>query len=161
MSYAPSDKIGKLDEAEIATFLAEPWNARIATTTPEGWPYMTPIWYDYETERRTFLLVGREHAEWVRYVRVNPKVALLVADDLHAEHTRVNVQGLAEIINGPIAPTDHPELAATVERMALHYLGPGGSAYARLTAHRPRVVIRITPWRWRSWTGREWHHRYL
>jgi nitroimidazol reductase NimA-like FMN-containing flavoprotein (pyridoxamine 5'-phosphate oxidase superfamily) len=161
MSYVPSEKIGKLDQAEIMTFLAEPWNARIATMTPEGWPYMTPVWYDYEMERRTFLVVGRDHAEWVGYVSRNPKVALLVADDLHVEHTRVNVQGLAEIIDGPIAPVEHPELAATIERMALRYLGPNGSAYAKLTERRARVVIRITPRRWRSWTGREWHHRYL
>jgi nitroimidazol reductase NimA-like FMN-containing flavoprotein (pyridoxamine 5'-phosphate oxidase superfamily) len=161
MSYAPPDKIGKLNDAEILTFLAEPWNARIATTTPEGWPYITPIWYHYETDRRTFVVVGRENAEWVGYVRLNPKVALLVADDLHAEHTRVNVRGLAEVVDGPIAPADHPELAALVELMALHYLGPSGSDYANLTAHRRRIVIRIAPRHWRSWTGREWHHRYL
>jgi hypothetical protein len=121
---------------------------------------VTPVWYDYDAERRTFLVVGRQHAEWVAYIRHDPKVALLVADDLHAEHTRVNVQGLAEIIDGPIAPADHPQLTAIVEDMALRYLGPNGPAYARLTANRPRIVIRITPTRWRSWTGREWHRRY-
>ena len=31
---------------------------------------------------------------------------------------------------------------------------------AELTAKRPRVVVRITPTRWRTWTGREWHPRY-
>jgi len=160
MTFQPSDKVGGLSDPEVATFLAEPWNARIATNTPEGWPCVTPVWYDYERDRRTFLVVGRQHAEWVAYIRRDPKVALLVADDLHAEHTRVNVQGLAEIVGGPVAPADDPQLAAMVERMALRYLGPNGPAYARLTADRPRVVIRITPGRWRSWTGREWHRRY-
>ena len=160
MSFTPSDKIGRLSDAEVAAFLAEPWNARIATTTPEGWPYVTPVWYDYEADPRTFLVVGRQNAEWVAYIRGDPKVALLVADDLHAEHTRVNVQGLAEIVDGPIAPANHPQLATMVERMALRYLGPNGPAYAKLTADRPRVVIRITATRWRSWTGREWHRRY-
>jgi hypothetical protein len=47
-----------------------------------------------------------------------------------------------------------------VKRMALRYLGPNGPAYAKLTADRPRLVTRITPRRWRSWIGREWHRRY-
>ena len=37
MTYEPSDKIGALTDAELATFLAEPWNGRLATITPEGW----------------------------------------------------------------------------------------------------------------------------
>jgi PPOX class probable F420-dependent enzyme len=160
MSFKPSDKIGGLSEEEMVRFLAEAWNARIATITPDGWPYITPVWYEYEADRRTFLVVGRERAAWVGYVKHNPKVAMLVADDAHPEHTRVNVQGLAEILEGPVAPADHPSLNAIVERMSLRYLGPNGPGYAKLTAERPRFVIRITPHRWRTWTGREWHPRY-
>jgi PPOX class probable F420-dependent enzyme len=160
MSFEPTSKIGGLSEAEIVQFLAEPWNARIATITPEGWPYLTPVWYEYEADRRTFIVVGRERAEWVGYVKRNPRIALLVADDAHAEHTRVNVQGTAEILKGPVAPADDPWLAEMVDRMSLRYLGPKGPAYAKLTSERPRMVIRISPHRWRTWTGREWHPRY-
>jgi len=160
MRFEAMGKIGKLSDAEIVTFLAEPWNARIATTTPDGWPYVTPVWYDYEADRRTFLVVGRERAEWVGYVTLNPKVALHIADDSHTDYTRVNVQGLAEIIDGPVAPADRPQLTAIVERMAVRYLGPNGPAYAKKTAERPRIVIRINPKRWLTWTGREWHRRY-
>jgi hypothetical protein len=28
------------------------------------------------------------------------------------------------------------------------------------TIERPRVLVQITPARWRTWTGREWHPRY-
>ena len=160
MSFDPTNKIGGLSEEEVVTFLSEPWNARIATVAPEGWPYITPVWYEYEAERRTFIVVGRERAEWVGYLKQNPKIALLVADDIHAEHTRINVQGLAEIILGPVAPAHSPGLNEMVERMSIRYLGPNGPAYAKLTAERPRTVIRITPQRWRTWTGREWHPKY-
>ena len=51
MPYEPSDKIGALTDAELATFLAEPWNGRIATITPEGWPYVAPVWYEFERDR--------------------------------------------------------------------------------------------------------------
>jgi hypothetical protein len=46
MTYEPSDKIGALTDAELAPFLAEPWNGPIATITPEGWPYVAPVWYE-------------------------------------------------------------------------------------------------------------------
>ena len=160
MSFEPTENIGGLGEEELVRFLAEPWNARIATVTPDGWPYITPVWYEYEVERRSFIVVGRERAEWVEYIRRAPKVALLVADDIHAQHTRVNVQGLAEIVEGPVPPAESTRLNELVERMSLRYLGPNGPAYAKLTAKRPRVVVRITPTRWRTWTGREWHPRY-
>ena len=38
MAYQPSSKIGGLTDAEAITFLAEPWNARLATLGPDGWP---------------------------------------------------------------------------------------------------------------------------
>ena len=43
MSFEPSDKIGGLTEDELVAFLAAPWNARIATVTGDGWPYVTPV----------------------------------------------------------------------------------------------------------------------
>jgi nitroimidazol reductase NimA-like FMN-containing flavoprotein (pyridoxamine 5'-phosphate oxidase superfamily) len=54
MPYEPSDTIGALTDAELATFLAEPWNGRLATITPEGWPYMAPVWYEFERDRRGY-----------------------------------------------------------------------------------------------------------
>ena len=87
MTYEPSDTIGALTDAELATFLGEPWNGRIATLTPEGWPYVAPVWYEFERDRRAFLVVGRERAQWIAHLRVNPRVAFHVADDLHAQHT--------------------------------------------------------------------------
>jgi len=54
MPYEPSDKIGALANAELATFLDEPWNGRIATITPEGWPYVAPVWYEFERDHGSF-----------------------------------------------------------------------------------------------------------
>ena len=87
MPYEPSDKIGALTDAELVTFLDEPWNGRLATITPEGWPYVAPVWYEFERARRAFLVVGRERAQWIAHIRVHPQVAFHVADDFHAEHT--------------------------------------------------------------------------
>jgi len=160
MTYQPSAKIGSLGDAELAAFLAEPWNARLATLDRSGWPYVAPVWYEFDPVARVFLVVGRERAEWVAHVRAEPRVALHVADDVHAEHTRVSVQGRASVVEGPVAPSASARLGALTRRLSLRYLGPDGPTYAERTIHRPRALVEIRPERWRTWTGREWHARY-
>jgi PPOX class probable F420-dependent enzyme len=160
MAWEPTEKISGLSEAELDAFLAEPWNGRIATLGADGWPSLTPVWYEFDPAARVFLVVGRERADWVRHIRADPRVAFHVADDLHAEHTRVLVQALAEIVEGPVAPAASPRLAELTLRLSRRYLGPNGPGYAERTLGRPRVLVRLTPRGWRTWTGREWHPRY-
>lgn len=83
-----------------------------------------------------------------------------MADDVPAQHTRVLVQATAELVEGPVAPRESPRLLELSNRLALKYLGPDGPSYAERTLDRPRVLVRLTPARWTSWTGREWHPRY-
>jgi PPOX class probable F420-dependent enzyme len=160
VSYRPAETIGGLSDAEMLRFLQEPWNGRIATLAPDGGPYLTPVWYEFDPSARAFLIVGRERAEWVGHIRADPRVAFHVADDVHAEHTRVLVQARAEIAEGPVAPSASPRIAELTRRLSIRYLGPSGPAYAEKTFGRPRVLVRLTPTRWRTWTGREWHARY-
>lgn len=160
MSFTP-EHTGPLSAADASRFLAEPWNARIATIGPDGWPYVTPVWYEFEPAPRAFLVVGRERAAWIGHVHRDPRVALHVADDLHAEHSRVLVQGRAEILEGPVAPAASPRLLELTYRLSRRYLGPDGPRYAERTLGRPRVLVRLVPDRWTSWTGGEWHPRYF
>jgi PPOX class probable F420-dependent enzyme len=160
MTFEPSDRIGGLTDEELQRFLAEPWNGRIATLTPDGWPYVAPVWYEFDPRARVFLVVGRERAEWITHIRADPRVAFHVADDVHAEHTRVAVQARAEIVEGPVAPAASPLLGDLTRRLSLRYLGPRGPEYAQRTIERPRVLVRLVPTRWQTWTGREWHSRY-
>lgn len=53
MAFEPDDPIGGLDAAALARFLAEPWNARIATVDGAGWPHVTPVWYELAREIAT------------------------------------------------------------------------------------------------------------
>jgi PPOX class probable F420-dependent enzyme len=160
MTYQPSTKIGGLTDVEMAAFLAEPWNARLATLGPDGWPYVAPVWYEFEPGARVFLVVGRERADWIAHIRDDPRVAFHVADDEHAEHTRVMVQGRAVILEGPVPPSASARIGDLTHRLSLRYLGPDGPTYAERTIHRPRVLVEIRPESWRTWTGREWHVRY-
>jgi PPOX class probable F420-dependent enzyme len=160
MAFEPDNRIGPLHDAALVGFLAEPWNARIATVDAEGWPHVTPVWYDFDAEARTFRVVGRERAAWIAHIRREPRVALHIADDVHAEHTRVLVRGMAEILEGPVAPAASARIGDLTHRLSLRYLGPNGPTYAARTAERPRVLIAIRAERWQSWTGGEWHPRY-
>jgi hypothetical protein len=70
------------------------------------------------------------------------------------------VEGSAEILEGPVAPKDSPRVHRLTVDMSLRYLGPQGEEYASRTLDRPRYLIKITPARWQTWTGREWAPRY-
>src|SRR5262249_61679313 len=113
-----------------------------------------------EPDGRVRPRVGRRRAEWVGPRRAPPPVACHVADDGHAEHTRVLVEAWAEIVEGPVPPSASPRIGELTRRLSIRYLGPSGPAYAEKTFTRPRVLVRLSPVRWRTWTGPEWHRRY-
>jgi general stress protein 26 len=158
--YTPPQKTGKLTPEELDEFLRQPWNARLATVTPAGRPYVTPVWYAYDAGLNCFYVVGRERATFVEYIRHNPAVALQIADDFHLEHTRVLIEGNAAIAKGPVAPQDDPWLREMVNDMATRYMGPDGPRYAAKTLDRSRVLITIIPEKSQSWTGGEWAAHY-
>jgi hypothetical protein len=160
MNYTPPQKTGKLDAAELEEFLRQPWNARLATVTPEGRPYVAPVWFAFDREKNLFYVVGRERSTFVQHIRHNPAVALQIADDVHLEHTRVLVEGDAELAQEAVPPANDPWLRDLVNAMAARYMGPDGPRYASKTLDRPRYLITVTPIKLQSWTGGEWAERY-
>ena len=159
MHYVPPQKTGKLTNTELAEFLQQPWNARLATVSPAGRPYVTPVWYSYDGAQGHFYVVARERAAYIEHLRHNPAVALHMADDVHLEHTRALIEGNAAT-GQAIAPSADPWLQGLINDMAVRYMGPDGPRYAARTLDRPRVLITITPERIQSWTGGEWAERY-
>jgi nitroimidazol reductase NimA-like FMN-containing flavoprotein (pyridoxamine 5'-phosphate oxidase superfamily) len=157
---SPPGKIGKLSLAEIDAFLAQPWNARLGVVTPESTPYIVAVWYQYDPTERVFYIVARAKSSYVEYLKRNPAVAIHVADDVHLEHTRVLVEGHAEIIEGPIPPEESPRMRDLVISLSRKYLGEKGTEYALRTMKRARYLIKVVPDRWHSWTGTEWGRRY-
>ena len=143
-----------LSDAELRAFLAEPWICRLATVGEDGFPQVTPLWFEYDGASYTF--IGRERADWVRHIRANPRVGLCI-DDPDGSHRRVSVQGRAEIVEGP--SVRGPWLAMA-RRMAERYMGgPDGVRYMERTLDFPRVTVRVTPERTTTWRG-PWARRY-
>ncbi len=160
ITFQPPERIGALTEAEIDAFLAQPWNARISTLAPDQTPQIAAVWYEYDPSARVFYVIARARSEYARNIAQNPAVALHIADDIHLEHTRVVIQGTAEILAGPCAPDADPVLQARVRALAIKYMGEKGPQYGARTLSRPRYLIKITPHRWQTWTGQEWGAKY-
>ena len=55
-------KLGGLDTDEFNHFLAGNPLARLAVLTPDGAPYVIPVWYQWDGEYMWF--VGRQKSIW-------------------------------------------------------------------------------------------------
>jgi len=59
---------------------------KLGTIGPEGWPYVCPLWFDYDGE--TFTIAGRQAAKWEANIRANSKVSVCI-DTYDSPYTRV------------------------------------------------------------------------
>ena len=118
--------------------------AKIATTNDEGWPMVSPVWYEWDGS--SFLVVGKERTSYIRNLRRDPRCGVLV-ENSGLPYKRVSVLGEAEFL-----PHDFDWKPAARE-MVLRYIGPDGLSYAEATFDFPRVSIRIWPRRMTSWDG--------
>jgi len=145
-----------LSEKEMISFLREPWVARIATINENGLPYISTVWYEYD--HPNFYLGGRQKSAWVANLKRNRHAALHIAED-KAPFTRVLAEGEAEIVEGPVGIKGR--WLDVANKMATRYLGEHGPEYLVPTMDRPRYWIKITPKKITSWSGVEWHKKYL
>lgn len=144
-----------LTPEEISAFLADPIVARVATVDEDGFPYITPVWEEWDGE--SMWIVPREKSAWVQHLKKNPNVAISCADD-SSPYMRTLMRGKAEIISGP-----EPMQGKCLEianRMATRYLGERGPEYLIPTLDRPRYLIQFTPSTMKTWVGVEWANKY-
>ena len=123
---------------------------RLATLTPEGWPYVAPVWYEYDGE--AFYVSGRTKSRWVAHIQNDPRVSACIESE-EAVHTRVQVEGKAEVV-------DMRWFGDWLVK-AIRYSGvEAGRRYYEETKHIPRARVRIIPRKLTTWTGPGWHPRY-
>lgn len=149
-------KMRGLTNEEIKEFLAGPVVARIAVVKPDGSPYVTPVWQEYDGEALYF--IPRAKAQFTPWILQNPRICISCALD-NAPYTRVIFEGQAEVVEGP-----GPMAGLTLEiarRMAVRYLGERGPEYLEPSIPRPRYLIKLVPEKITSWEGVEWHPKYL
>jgi nitroimidazol reductase NimA-like FMN-containing flavoprotein (pyridoxamine 5'-phosphate oxidase superfamily) len=150
---------GPLGPAELDEFLAQPLLLKLACVRPDGWPYVIPLWYAWYEHK--LYVVGRERAVWIGYIRREPRVGVLIDEDVQ-RHRRVQMTARAAVVEGP-APRGQgsPRWHALDRLLVGRYMADEqGQAYRQLTADRPRYLIEITPLQVTSWRGGPWHPRY-
>jgi nitroimidazol reductase NimA-like FMN-containing flavoprotein (pyridoxamine 5'-phosphate oxidase superfamily) len=158
MNDTPQDeswrgKVGKLDDAEMAAFLAEDHIARLACVDADGWPYVVPCWHEWDGT--AFWVVPRARSVWARYLASEPRCALTV--DEAGSQRKVIAQCRAEVVEEPNVGGAWVRVA---ERMSRRYLGANGPRYLEPTLGSPRWLFRLTPVRMQTWQGQDWARRY-
>ena len=140
-----------LSDRQLQNFLSSDRHImKLATLTSEGWPYVVPVWYDYDGQ--VFTVAGRCKARWVSNIRSDSRASVCI-DTTDAPYTRVLIEADAEIVDSAWLPSS-PE-------RSIRYLGEeAGRRYFDEMRHVPRALIRIVPRKITTWAGGGWHPRY-
>ena len=142
---------GRMSPEELAAFLKRPVICRLGCLTPEGRPYVVPLWFTYADGG--FYFVIRERADWAPYVVRDGRVSLCIDSD---QIERVLVQGTLEVVE---EPNVGGRWVPICREMALHYFGENGLTYFEKTLHEPRWLFFVRPEVMSSWVG-GWARRY-
>lgn len=133
-----------MNPEQLKEFLAKPILMDIATTTPEGYPHVTPVWFEYDGE--CFFVSTVPATKKAANLRQNPKAGFSIASHQLPYPT---VVGYGDVI---IEEDRENEL---IHRLAIRYLPKdiAESYYKDLADAGPRVILKIKP-RWiLSWNG--------
>lgn len=134
-----------MTDAEINDFLTqEPIFAKIATTSADGWPVISPLWFSWDT--KAFLIISKERTSLVRNLRRDPRCGLLV-DNPTLPYKRVSVLGSVEFL------PESFDWETAARKMVRRYLGSDGMAYAEATFQFARVPFLVHPDKLASWNG--------
>jgi len=132
---------------ELDAFLELGLTARLACVDDRDWPYIVPIWHQWDGSR--FWIIGSEHAKWISYLQRSPQVALSI--DQPESVSRVLCQGMAKYAEGPTLDGQWVEIA---HRMVSRYLGADAiPGYSRETRGMRRWLFSIDVDKLVSWRG--------
>lgn len=146
-------KVGRLQQDEFDSFLAEGHIARLACLDDNGWPYVVPLWYEWDEDG--FWVIPRKKSAWAGYLKNDPRCAMTV--DQSGSLRKVIVQGEAKLVEEPNLGGRWVEIA---ERMSLRYLGENGPKYLEPTLDKKRWLFYVQPMRLWTWQGVDWARRY-
>lgn len=117
---------------------------KIATTDEQGWPTVSPVWYEWDGS--SFLVVGKERTGYIGNLRRDPRCGGLVENPT-LPYKRVSFKGVAEFV-----PEDF-DWKTPARDMVIRYIGEEGLSYAEATFEFPRVSVRIWPKLMSTWNG--------
>jgi PPOX class probable F420-dependent enzyme len=111
--------------------------AKLATTTRDGHPHVSPVWFVLDGDAFVFT-TGRDRVKG-QHMRRDPRVALVV-DDERPPFAFVHVLGRAELLEGAA------DLLDWTVRIAARYMGADqAEAYGRRNAVPDELLVRVAP----------------
>lgn len=152
-SFTRPGREGQMTPDEINAFLAQPLICHLACHDESGWPYVVPVWFEWDGAG--FWIIPRARSAWAEYLRADPRVALAI--DEPGSGRRVVGQGSAELVEAPNVGGRWVEIG---QRMAVRYRGEAGRAYLQATLHQPRWLFYVRPRRLITWKAPGWHEKY-
>lgn len=150
--YARPGSEGRLSPEELDTFLALPLLCRLACLDGRGWPYVVPVWFEWDGAG--FWIIPRKRSAWAAHLAADPRVGLSIDDE---SGKRVVCQGTAQLVEEPNVGGRWVEIG---RRMAVRYRGEAGAAYLEATLDQERWLFRVTPDHLITWNGAGWHEKY-
>ena len=117
---------------------------KLATLTPEGYPYVTPVWYDYDGE--AFYVAGRRTANWVE-THPRRRARVRSASTPATPRTPASSSRARQRL-----PIPHGSATGSTGQSATRAKKQARSYYEE-TKHMPRAYIRITPRKITTWAG--------
>ena len=149
-------KIGAMARTEMDEFLGGDALCRLAVLDGNGWPYVQPVWHQWDPALGVFWVVARKRSAWAEFMAKDNRVALTIDSD-GKPYRKVALQGVADVVETPNVGGAWVEIA---NQMATRYLGERGPDYLVPTLDKPRWLFKITPARLLTWQGVDWHHKY-
>ena len=146
-------KVGALAHDEVDEFLAEGRIARLGCLDGDGWPYVVPVWHEWDGS--AFWVVARRRSVWAAHLQNDGRCGLAIDED--GRQRKVLAQCRAEIVEEPCLDGRWVPVA---ERMSVRYLGENGPNYLVPTLDKPRWLIRLDPVKMQTWQGNDWAPRY-
>jgi hypothetical protein len=146
-------KVGALARDEVDEFLAEGRIARLACLDDDGWPYVVPVWHEWDGS--AFWVVARRRSVWAKYLQADGRCSVAIDED--GRQRKVLAQCRAEVVEEPCLDGAWVPVA---ERMSVRYLGENGPKYLVPTMDKPRWLIRLDPVKVQTWQGNDWADRY-
>jgi PPOX class probable F420-dependent enzyme len=127
-----------MSREEARAFLADgSRTAKLATTSRDGHPHVSPVWFVLDGDTVIFT-TGRDRAKG-QHMRRDPRVALVV-DDERPPFAFVHIRGRAELIEGA------PGLLEWATKIAGRYMGADqAEAYGRRNAVPEELLVRVEP----------------
>jgi len=86
--------VGLMTDAERDEFLAGDTLARLAVLDENGWPYVQPVWYQWEPAEGIFWIIARKKSAWAKMMQNDGRVAMTI-DGETKPYKKVTVQGRA------------------------------------------------------------------